>query len=153
MVVLLKIKSELPAFCHTRATLTINTLVLSVGGSRQRLVKPPFKLNASMRCNYEDGYPRFECGWVSREAHPHSERGDSCSEQQGAWTGMLEGVIRGDAKAIDKARQSVNQATGYIKHRVNKHNTITYYVPKDHPEVCRVAIFEGFFWACFSPAS
>lgn len=63
----------------------------------------------------------------ARERHP---------EQQGAWTGMLEDVIRGDAEAIKKARQIV---TGDTKHRVNKNDTITYYVPKDHPEVCRVA--------------
>ena len=40
---------------------------------------------------------------------------------------------------LDKARQIVNKANGDMKHIVNTNDTITFYVPKDHPEVCRVA--------------
>ena len=39
---------------------------------------------------------------------------------------MLEEVIKGDAEAIDKPRQIVNQATGDMKHRVNKNDSITF---------------------------
>ena len=52
---------------------------------------------------------------------------------------MLEEVIKGDAEAIDKARQIVNKANGDMKHIVNTNDAITFYVPNYPPEVCRVA--------------